>query len=316
LNLVLFERHELEGPLATYALEVDEENGRGIVRREVLRYRRGQHGKPWHFLDFRDGKGEAVTNEADYGTPTAEMRRETQALDSPDILAIKGLGQFQRFQVVRSIRRLIEAWHLSDFRVESGHYLPEAGFAEHLSPSGDNLPRVVAYLYQHQRERFDAVLARMRARVPGVSRVEAAQTIDGRLVLRFQDGAFTDPFLTRHVSDGTIKMFAYLVLLNDPQPHPLLCVEEPENQLYPALLPELAEEFATYGGHGTQVVVSTHSPDFLNAVDLDHIYWLEKRDGYSTVHRAREDTQLRALVEAGDLPGALWRQGLFGAVHP
>lgn len=52
----------------------------------------------------------------------------------------------------------------------------------------------------------------------------------------FQDGSFKTPFLDRYVSDGTIKMFAYLVLLYDPRPHPLLCVEEPENQLYPKLM--------------------------------------------------------------------------------
>ena len=84
-------------------------------------------------------------------------------------------------------------------------------------------------------------------------------------MLKFQDGAFEDPFLARYVSDGTIKMLAYLTLLYDPDPHPLLCVEEPENQLYPTLLWELAEEFRSYANRGGQVFVSTHSPDFLNA---------------------------------------------------
>ena len=69
-------------------------------------------------------------------------------------------------------------------------------------------------------------------------------------------------------------MFAYLVLLYDPAPHPLLCIEEPENQLYPFLLGELAEEFADYANRGGQVFVSTHSPDLLNAVDLESIYVL------------------------------------------
>ena len=86
----------------------------------------------------------------------------------------------------------------------------------------------------------------MSRRVPGVSHVEAKPTDDGRLVLRFQDGSFKDPFIARYVSDGTVKMFAYLVLLYDPKPHSLLAVEEPENQLYPHLLWELAEEFRGY----------------------------------------------------------------------
>jgi predicted ATPase len=130
--------------------------------------------------------------------------------------------------------------------------------------------------------------------------------------LRFQDGSFRDPFIARYVSDGTIKMFAYLVLLYDPRPHPLLAVEEPENQLYPELMHELVEEFRDYTRRGGQVFVSTHSPDFLNATRLEEIYWLFKQRGFTTVRRASESELFRKLVAEGDLPGALWRQRLFG----
>ena len=103
--------------------------------------------------------------------------------------------------------------------------------------------------------------------------MEAQETQDGYIVLRFQDGTFKNPFSSKYVSDGTIKMFTYLVLLHDPTQHALLCVEEPENQLYPQLLLELAEEFRSYADKGGQVFVSTHSPDFLNAMQLDEIYY-------------------------------------------
>ena len=145
--------------------------------------------------------------------------------------------------------------------------------------------------------------------------VEAKPTEDGRLVLRFQDGAFKDPFIARYVSDGTIKMFAYLVLLYDPQPFPLLAVEEPENQLYPELLAELAEEFRAYAQRGGQVFISTHSPDFLNGLKLEEIYWLRKENGFTIIQRASDAELLSRLIDAGDLPGALWKQGLFEGVH-
>ena len=307
---------ETDEPLATYRLEIGERRGRPIVTRELLKYRRGQSGKPWHFLDFKNGEGVAVVNEDAEVRSEAELEREPQKLDSPEILAIKGLGQFQRFKVVSAFRRMIERWHLSDFHVQNARPSQEAGYAEHLTPAGDNLALVTQFLYESHPEAFQAILGRMRQRVPGVTRVEATETVDGRLVLRFQDGAFKDPFVARHVSDGTIKMFAYLVLLNDPTPHPLLCIEEPENQLYPTLLLELAEEFRAYGARGGQVMVSTHSPDLLNAAQLDEVYWLEKRGGFATVHHALRDEQLRALVNEGDLLGSLWKQRLFGGVDP
>jgi predicted ATPase len=156
----------------------------------------------------------------------------------------------------------------------------------------------------------------MSERVPGVSRVEAKTTEDGRLVLRFQDGSFKDPFIARYVSDGTIKMFAYLVLLYDPRPHPLLAVEEPENQLYPELMHELVEEFRDYARRGGQVFMSTHSPELLNGAKLEEIFWLVKQDGFATARRASDCKLLRALVAEGDPPGALWKQGLFDGAGP
>jgi predicted ATPase len=170
---------------------------------------------------------------------------------------------------------------------------------------------VAQYLYTYHHDRFDRILKAMEERVPGVTKVEAKSTEDGRLVLRFQDGAFKDPFIARFVSDGTIKMFTYLVLLNDPKPFPLLAIEEPENQLFPDLLLLLADEFRDYATRGGQVFISTHSPYLLNALKFNEIYWLKKEDGFTSIEKADNSPQLRALVEAGDLPGALWNQGLF-----
>ena len=307
---------ERDEPLVTYQLAVGLADGAPVVEREVLKYRRGQHGQPWKFLDFSRGSGEAVVNEADYGKPDVEMKRERQVLESPDILAVKGLGQFQRFKQVSAFRRLIEDWHVSDFHISDARPSQEAGHAEHLSARGDNLALVAQFMYEQHRAEFDKVLAKMSRRVPGIAKVEAVSTVDGRIVLRFQDGAFKDPFMARFVSDGTIKMFAYLLMLHDPKPHPLLCVEEPENQLHPELLAELAEEFREYAERGGQVFVSTHSPDFLNAIQLDEIFLLSKKKGYAEATRASGVSRLKALVGEGDLSGALWKQGLFPGAGP
>lgn len=286
------------------------------MEHEVLRYRRGQYGRPWHFVDFSHGTGTAITNESVYGNKEVEAERAEYKLDGPSILAIKGLGQFRGFEVVSGFRGMIEDWHVSDFHIADARPSTDAGYAEHLSEHGDNVAQVAQYLYENHRDGFQHVLEAMKQRVPGVSSVEAKPTEDGRLVLRFQDGRFKDPFIARYVSDGTIKMFAYLVLLYDPKPHRLLAVEEPENHLYPTLLAELAEEFRSYTRRGGQVFVSTHSPDLVNGLKLDEVFWLVKEDGFTTVGRASDNQLLRNLVEEGDLPGALWKQGFFEGVGP
>ena len=244
------------------------------------------------------------------------MKREHQTLKSPDILAIKGLAQFQRFPAVVALGDLIENWHLSDFHISRARPEQEAGYAEHLSREGENLSLVVEYLFRNHQEIFRKILDRLKARIPGITGVEAKTTEEGRVLLKFQDGAFEDPFLARYVSDGTIKMLAYLVLLYDPTPHPLLCVEEPENQLYPSLLWDLAEEFRAYAMRGGQVFVSSHSPDFLNAVELDEVFWLVKEEGYTQVRRARDDEQVSALMNEGDQMGYLWKMGILPGANP
>jgi predicted ATPase len=301
----------------TYHLEIDREDNIPVVRREILRYKRGRHGSPFHFLDFQNGRGFAISNEEDFNKPDEELTREEQALDSPHILAIKGLGQFSKFKAASAFRQLIESWHVSDFHIDMARGRKDAaGYDEHLSATGDNLSLVARNLYENHRNVFDRIIEAMKRRVPGIRNVEPILTQDGHLLLGFRDQSFENPFIDRYVSDGTIKMFAYLVLLYDPSPHPLLCVEEPENQLYPTLLCELAEEFRDYSRRGGQVFVSTHSPDFLNAVRLEEVFWLAKKDGYTHVWRARDDEQIRAYMEDGDQMGYLWKQGFFEGAHP
>ena len=303
--------------LVTYHLEVAEERGQPYVQREVLRYKRGAYGSPFHFLDFSKGQGYAISNEEDFDKPDEQLQRDDQTLSSADILAIKGLGQFEKFKAANAFRSFIENWHVSDFHIEYARPSKEAAYAEHLSPTGENLPLVAQYMFENHKDLFDKVLDKMKKRVPGIANVSAEPTIDGRIVLRFQDGAFKDPFIANFVSDGTIKMFAYLLLLNDPHPHPLLCIEEPENQLYSSLLIELIEEFRSYAMRGQgQVFVTSHSPELLNGADPDEVYWLVKRSGYTTIERASDHHEIVALYKAGDKLGYLWNQNYFKGSNP
>lgn len=303
--------------LVTYSLEITNQNNKIEVAREILRYKRGASGSPFHFMDFAFGRGKAVVNEDDFNKTDEQLDKELQVLDRPDILAIKGLGQFQKFKAANAFRQLIENWHISDFHINLARGSKDAaGYAEHLSVTGDNLQVVANRIHSEHPEIFKRITYLMKQRVPGISSIEPEATRDGRLLLKFQDGSFKDPFVDKYVSDGTIKMFAYLLLLYDPKPHQLLCVEEPENQLYHKLLWELAEEFRAYAGRGGQVFVSTHSPDFLNATRLEEVFWLIKKNGYTSIRRARDDDQLAALMDEGNQMGYLWKQGFFPEIDP
>ncbi|WP_462269884.1 AAA family ATPase [Desulfobacter sp.] len=140
--------------------------------------------------------------------------------------------------------------------------------------------------------------------------MDTERTNDDRLLLRFNDRGFKDPFYAQQMSDGTLKVFAYLLLLEDPTPPPFLCIEEPENGLYHKLLESLATEFRTHATGkkgGSQVFITTHQPYFVDALEPDEVWILEKgEDGFSIICRASDDDMVKNMVAEGLPLGGLW----------
>lgn len=315
----------------TYEVSIDKDRyGRPFVLRERLRQRRGgqKHGRPFSFLLLERGKGIAWKGEEegrliDEGEVDfdlnqllyellSEESRETEAVELEDHrrLGIATLGTLKQHPRIAAFRRFIEGWYLSYFEPDAARGLPLAGPQKRLNAKGDNLGNVVQFMEREHPKRFRSILARIAKKIPGIDRIGSDRTIDDRLVLRFNDRGFEDPFLAQQMSDGTLKVFAYLLLLEDPSPPPFLCIEEPENGLYHKLLEVLAGEFrthATSGKGGSQVFVTTHQPYFVNALEPEEVWVLEKgKDGFSSVRRASNDALVKHMVEEGLPLGGLW----------
>jgi predicted ATPase len=275
--------------LCTYELQIGlDKNKNPIINKERLS----------DIINFSKGKG--------------EVKKEKLSLAAPDILAIKSLGQMAKFKPVVEFRKFLENWFIADFQIDKMRFAQEISPNEKLSRSGDNIANVTQYLYNQHRDKFNLILKKIQDRIPGVKKVEAKATEDGNILLKFHDGKFKDPFSAKYVSDGTIKMFAYLVMLADPKPHKLLCIEEPENQLYPNLLEILVEEFREYSSKGSQVLISSHSPDLVNALEPQELFMLKKENGYSEIKSVIKNKQIVELFDSGDKLGYLWKQGLLG----
>ena len=112
------------------------------------------------------------------------------------------------------------------------------------------------------------------------------------------------------MSSGTLKIFAYLLLLEDSTPPHFLCIEEPENGLYHKLLEPLAKEFrehATGRKGGSQVFMTTHQPYLVDALDPAEVWILGKGpDGYSVIQRASDVAMVQNMVAEGSPLGGLW----------
>jgi predicted ATPase len=299
-------------PLITYHLGVDE-GPRGLcVVEEWLQWRRRSFGKPFRFLEYREGQGRAASGEL----PDADDKRASIPLKAPDLLAVNALGQFADHPRVAALRDFIRGWHVSYLSAESARGQPEAGPQERLSRSGDNLANVIQYLAEQHEPTLERIFEALRRRVPRVERVLAETMVDGRLLLQIKDAPFREPVLARFASDGTLKMLAYLVLLHDPTPPPFIGVEEPENFLHPRLLAELAEECRAATAR-TQLLVTTHSPFFLNGVRPEEVRVLWRgEDGRTRTKRACDLPGVPEFVDHGAQLGHLWMEGQLGVGDP
>jgi predicted ATPase len=312
---IIFEvkyRERRKTPLITFHLEIDEDSKGPYVAREYLSWKRGSQGQPFRFLDFSNGVGEVVTGEL----PDEKDTRTPERLDSRDLLAVNTLGQLAKHPRVGALRRFITGWYLSYLSADNTRGVPEAGPQERLSSSGDNLPNVIQYLKEQHPEQLQAILRKLAQRVPRLEKVDADVMPDGRLLLQVKDAPFERPVMAKFASDGTLKMLAYLTLLHDPAPPQLIGIEEPENQLHPRLLPELAEECRA-AANSAQLMVTTHSPFFLNAVRAEEAWVLYRSiEGYTEARRVSEMHGIAAFVDNGALLGNLWMEGHFAVGDP
>ena len=157
-------RPSADEPLITYELSIGlGEKKLPVVKKEVMRFRRGQTGAPWKVLEFAVGEGTAASGDLKTYADVKIAERSRQKLDSPDILAIKGLGQFKEFTAVATLRRLIDDWYVSDFHIEDARDRKDAGYSDRLSRTGDNLALVAQYLYENHRDKFDEILKKCAA---------------------------------------------------------------------------------------------------------------------------------------------------------
>ena len=337
ITFVICYRGESETQLINYFLSIDEdESGRPFVAIELLYQQPSEQSSGWPraFLMLSSGSGaawkgntqgqqldESVNDGVDFNRLVDRFaKREWATVESDDVeyvqlqdnrrLGIATLGALAQHPRIAAFREFLEGWYLSYFTPDAARGLPMAGPQRRLSIHGDNLGNVVQYMHREHPDEFDSILRKIAGRVPGIDKIDTLRSEDGRLLLRFNDRGFVDPFYAQQMSDGTLKLFAYLLLMEDPNPPPFICIEEPENGLYHKLLEILAAEFrahATGKPDAPQIFVTTHQPYFVDALTSEEVWVLEKQDdGFATIHRASDDPIVKAMADEGLPLGGLW----------
>lgn len=298
----------------TYELRIekDSKDGLPVVISERLRQRRKNQskGRPLSFLLLERGRGSVWGG--DESLEGDDLAKRDVVLD-PHKLGIVTLAEhIEENPRIKRFKSFIQSWYLSYFTPDAARQIPQAGLQRHLNLHGDNLGNVVQYLERAHPTVFKQILDDLSKKIPGIGSIETHRdSVTNNLYLLFKDKGFAQSFTQQQMSDGTLKMFSYLLLLNDPEPAPFICIEEPENGLYHKLLEMLAREFREHTTprrrSASQVFITTHQPYFLDALEPDEVWILEKNDdGFSTAKRADEIEYVANMVKEGQPLGALW----------
>jgi predicted ATPase len=328
IEFEIYYREEQKARPITYEVSFDlDEYSRPYVKSERLRQRRKDQksGRPYSFLILNNGRGvvwkgeyegieETLFNVDEWEHKSESTETEFIELQDNRKLGIATVGALKQHSRISAFRQFIEGWYLSYFSPDSARSLPLVGPQKHLNTQGDNIGNVVQFMEREHPKLFEKILNDIAEKIPGIDKISTEPMADGRLLLKFNDKGFADPFSSQQMSDGTLKVFAYLLLLSDPTPPPFICIEEPENGLYHKLLETLAQQFRDYteGKGKSQIFITTHQPYFVDALNPEEVWILEKGyDGFSKIRRASDDPIVKGLVNEGLPLGGLWYSDYF-----
>ena len=221
----------------------------------------------------------------------------------------------KQYDRIEQFLAFLKSWYLCYFSPDAARLLQTAAPQPYLNRTGSNINNVAQYMYRENHKGFEKVLQEIQTKLPGIERIEPEKFANGQMMLKFWETGFKEAFYSQKMSDGTLKLFAYYLLLHEKNPRQLVFIEEPENGLYHHYLGQLADEMVENVGnsYSKQIFVTTHSPFFVNSLAPENVWVLTKgEDGFSTMKRASEYPFVQELSAEGVSLGDMWYSKYFG----
>lgn len=198
-------------------------------------------------------------------------------------------------------RRELEAWRIChDVNVARGAPMRSSATTQvtrKLKPDGSNLAPFLHTLYDGNREFRAQIDEGMCA---GFGAEYDKLTFTPAAAQQIQLGVLwkssSDPHTAPELSDGTLRYLFLLAVLADPDPPSVIAIDEPETGLHPSMLPVIAE-YAEVASQHTQVILTTHSPEFLDAFSemAPNVTVCQWEEGETSLHAVDEDALAKWL---------------------
>ena len=318
ISFELYYREAKNTKPITYELKIDiDKMGRPYIREERLRQRVQKLGRPLSFLYLQAGKGYAFEGKEGGQDEDGTIIGEKKDVELADIRkpGVVTLGAMKQYERIEKFLIFLKSWYLCYFSPDAARRIQTAAPQPYLDRTGSNINNVAQYMYRENSSDFTKILKDIQTKLPGIEKIEPLKLENGQMTLRFWEKGFKEAFFSPRMSDGTLKLFAYYLLLHERNPRQLVFIEEPENGLYHQYLGRLAEEMKKNMGSGysKQLFITTHSPFFVNALAPKDVWVLTRsEDGFSALKRASEYEFVQELSDEGVPLGDMWYSKYFG----
>jgi predicted ATPase len=196
----------------------------------------------------------------------------------------------------------------------------ESSSTGEMGKTGQGIAYALADILFSNRKSFDELEERLRILVPNIQRISLLRGKSQTFSLQLVDKYSENPIPASDISDGTLRILAFLAALYQEDTPSIICFEEIENGVHPWLLHkmmELLKLVSTEGitGKPVQVLITTHSPVLLNYVEPHQVRAVElDNEGKTQVHNLPTDSvRFQKALEAYDGSlGELWFTNQFG----
>lgn len=307
------EGRNIETDSLTYEMKM-ERLGKGSSYRigyELLgnysRYRRGERTEPFKLLE-RSPRHAVVFDETERGFAAPQ-----ESLCEEESLLSLASGPFTQNHFIPPFQKYLAAWTVyHDLHVNMDAPIRQpvvARYETRVAPDGQNMINVLHTLYTGDRDfKSDIDVAMSAAFGDDFEELVFPPAADQRIQLRVRWKTLRREQSAADLSDGILRFLFLLTVLASPNPAPLIAIDEPENGLHPSMLP-LVAEYALDASERTQVILTTHSPQFLDAFRdvLPTSTVVTWEEGETHLHIPQEEELARWLEEYS--LGALFRSG-------
>ena len=260
-NCITFQFHTtVEKNPTVYDLEIKTENDNLFVDEELV-------VKGRKVISIQNGQGIVRDEDGENATKYKSNK-----------LALQSAGDYGNKPVTSVLTEFIKGWEFYDFQprlmrsrlVRLEKFVvgkpKELRESPKLDDDGSTLSALLSYWHEHSPEHFHNVSESLA--VSTNLKIDQ-RPIDGDDQLCLLEG-YKEPIPLKRASDGTLRLVAYYILLNEPELPPLIAIEEPERNLHPGALADISNVLEQIGER-TQVIMTTHSSQLLDAFNPEYL---------------------------------------------